>query len=81
MKAKFIGKYYGTGYDRDDVYLEYEYRGMTYVVAENRTKGNELLAWQHKSEQARIDKILDTPQQTNSKPINWDEIWEMLGWD
>lgn len=41
----------------------------------------ELLAWQHKSEQARIDKILDTPQQTNSRPINWDEIWEMLGWD
>lgn len=81
MKAKFISKHYGTGYDRGYVYLEYEYRGMTYTVYENRAKGNEPLAWQHKNEQARIDKILDTPQQIKSKPINWDEIWEMLGWD
>lgn len=81
MKAKFIGKYYGTGYDRHMVYLEYEYRGHTYTVYENRAKGNEPLAWQHKNEQARIDAILDMPQQKNGKPIDMDEIYEMLGWD
>lgn len=58
-KAKFIGKYHGTGYERDFVYLEYEYRGKTYTVYENRAKGNEPLAQQHKSEQALIDRQLD----------------------
>lgn len=78
MKAKFIGKYYGTGYDRNNVYLEYEYRGMTYTVMENRAKGNEPLSWQHKSEQARIDTILDAPESTDTTPTNWDEIWGIL---
>lgn len=59
-KAKYIGKHYGRGYDRHMVYLEYEYRGMKYTVYENRSKGNEPLSWQHSSEQARIDRILDT---------------------
>ena len=59
MKAKFIDKWYGTGYDRNMVYLEYEYRGERYTVTENMAKGNEPLAWQHKSEQARIDRIID----------------------
>lgn len=81
MKAKYIRKYYGTGYDRNSVYLEYEYRGMTYTVYENRSKGNEPLAWQHKAEQSRIDKIVDTPKQSNSKPFDMDEIWNMIGWD
>lgn len=79
-KAKYIGKYYGTGYDRNNVYLEYEYRGMTYTVMENRAKGNEPLSWQHQSEQSRIDMILDAPI-TETEPIDWDEIWTMLGWD
>lgn len=59
MKAKFIGKYYGTGFDRDHVYLEYEYRGRNYDVYENRAKGNELLSWQHSNEQARIDREIE----------------------
>lgn len=80
MKSKYIGKYYGTGYDRDSVYLEYEYRGMRYTVQENRAKGNEPLVWQHKSEQNRIDKIVDVPK-TQGKPIDQDEIWDMLGWN
>ena len=76
MKATYIGKHYGTGYERNMVYLEYEYRGMRYTVYENRSRGNEPLGWQHKSEQARIDNILDTP--THSNPIDWDEIWKMF---
>lgn len=79
MKAKFIGKYYGTGYDRNCVYLEYEYRGMTYTVMENSAKGNEPLSWQHKTEQSRIDAILDQ-KPTQGEPIDLDEIWTMLGW-
>lgn len=79
MKATYIGKHYGTGYDRNMVYLEYEYRGMRYTVYENRSRGNEPLAWQHKAEQARIDTILDS-KQTSGEPIDLNEIWEMLGW-
>ena len=58
MKAKYIGKYRGTGYNRHMIYLEYEYRGYIYTVYENTAKGNEPLSWQHKAEQARIDKII-----------------------
>ena len=75
MKAKYIGK----SYDKQFVYLEYEYRGKRYTVYENRAKGNEPLSWQHKSEQARIDRILDTPM-GNGKAFDLDEIWEMLEW-
>lgn len=79
MKAKFIGKTYGTGYDRNSIYLEYEYRGMRYTVHENRAKGQEPLAWQHKSEQNRIDSILDTKQATaTTAPAQegFDLLWE-----
>ena len=82
MKARFIDKWYGTGYNRNTVYLEYEYRNERYVVTENMAKGNEPLSWQHKTEQARIDKMLDTPKHNvNSEPFDMDEIYEMLGWD
>lgn len=80
-KAKYIGKYHGTGYDRNNIYLEYEYRGMTYTVMENKAKGNEPLSWQHKSEQALIDKILDTPEQKESHPFDINEIYKILEWD
>ena len=81
MKAKFIGKRYVTGYERDYIFLEYEYRGRRYEVYENRAKGNEPLSWQHKSEQLRIDKILDASRHNNGEPFNMDEIWEILEWD
>ena len=58
-KAKFVRKYYGKGYDRDFVFLDYEYRGYEYTVEENRAKGNIPLSWQHRSEQARIDRLID----------------------
>lgn len=79
MKSKYIGKYYGTGYERNRVYLEYEYRGMTYTVMEDKAKGNEPLAWQHRTEQDRIDAILDI-KTTKGEPIDIDEIWSMLEW-
>ena len=56
MKAEYISKYQ----DRDNIYLTYEYRGIKYEVRENRAKGNEPLSWQHRSEQDRIDRVLDT---------------------
>ena len=84
MKAKFIGKYYGTGFDRNMVYLEYEYRGCRYTVYENRARGNEPLSWQHRAEQDRIDATIDTIP-VKGESIDWDkelaEIFEMNGWN
>lgn len=65
-KAKFIGKTYGTGYNRHFVYLEYEYRGHTYEVYENRAKGNEPLAWQHRNAQAMIDRNIEIAEETKN---------------
>lgn len=83
VRAKFISKSYGTGYDRNSIYLEYEYKGMRYTIREDRVKGNEPLAWQHKSEQSMIDRMLESQNKpiTPGKPINMKEIFEMLGWD
>lgn len=72
MKARYIGKYNGTGYNRHMVYLEYEYRGYTYTVYENTAKGNEPLNWQHRAEQARIDSIIKAKEQ--EKNITKEEI-------
>ena len=63
MKAKYIGKFYGTGYNRHMIFLEYEYRGYTYTVYENTAKGNEPLSWQHKAEQTRIDSLIEAKAQ------------------
>ena len=41
------------------VHLEYEYRGMSYTVYENRNKGNIPLSWQHANEQGRIDSLIE----------------------
>ena len=59
LKARYIGKTYGRGYDKDFVYLEYEYRGKRYEVYENRAKGNEPLAWQHRNAQIEIDTAIE----------------------
>jgi len=81
MKPKYIGKWCGTGYDRNTVYLEYEYRGERYTITENMAKGNEPLSWQHKAEQDRIDKMLDTPQTQNGKPFDMNDIYELMRWN
>lgn len=59
MDALFVRKYYGSGYDAHMVYLDYSYRGHEYTVCENRERGNAPLSWQHRSEQARIDQLIE----------------------
>lgn len=71
-KAKFIRKYYGRGYDRDSVYLVYEYRGHEYTVYENMAKGNVPLAWQHRDEQANIDNLIEE-QSRPKKPYRYED--------
>lgn len=81
-EAKYLGKYYGTGYDRDSVYLEYEYKGHRYEVHENKSKGNEPLSWQHRMEQARIDRLIDMENNPGSgTPFDINKCFEILGWD
>lgn len=82
-KATFIQKWYGCGYDRHMVYLEYEYRGRRYTVYENRAKGNEPLSWQHRNAQAQIDSAIEieSKPQGQGNPPDWDEIFKELGWD
>ena len=58
-KAKFLRKYYGSGYDRAFVYWDYEYHGHEYTVELNRAKGSEPLAWQHRNAQDRIDSMIE----------------------
>lgn len=79
MKAKFVKKYNGTGFDRNTTYLVYEYRGMQYTVSENSAKGNEQLSWQHKTEQNRIDTIKDNSTQ-KGETVDMNDIYELMGW-
>lgn len=86
MEAKYIGQYIDRSFGQHIVKLEYEYRGMRYIVTENLIKGNEPLAWQHRSEQDRIDRVIEIEEKakqrtTPAEPINLDEIWEMMGWN
>lgn len=70
-KATFVRKYYGSRYTHDEeyVYLDYSYRGHEYTVIENRAKGNAPLSWQHRSEQARIDQLIEQEERDkNAKP-------------
>ena len=82
-KAKFIRKYYGVGYERNFVFMDYEYRGHGYTVYENLCKGNEPLAWQHKNHQSAIDNEIEreTKQKQTGEPFDLDEVWKILGWD
>lgn len=71
-KATFIGKYHGHGYDAHMVYLVYSYRGHEYTVGENLAQGNEPLAWQHRDEQDRIDRLIEQEErEKNAKPKPW----------
>lgn len=80
-KATFIGKTYGTGFDRDSVYLEYEYRGHRYEVYENRRKGNEPLSWQHRNAQAEIDQAIELEgkiKSTEDAMVGFNLFWEYV---
>ena len=75
-KATFIRKYYGSGYDAHMVYLDYSYRGNEYTVCENRAKGNAPLSWQHGSEQARIDQLIEQEERDKNakyKPYRYED--------
>lgn len=71
-KATFKYKYYGRGYERDFVYLVYEYRGREYTVYENLAKGNEPLSWQHRSAQAEIDRQIELENKPQ-KPFRYED--------
>ena len=86
-KAKFVGKWCGKGFDRDSVYLEYEYRGRTYIVHENNAKGNEPLAWQHRNAQGAIDRDIEVEEKLkefneSGKAESWETsfnaFWEFV---
>lgn len=80
MKAKFIRKYSGTGYEKDFVFLDYEYKGHIYTIYQNYAKGNEPLSWQHRTAQDRIDKIIETENisNDNEQVQNIDRVFEEL---
>ena len=91
VKAKWISTTYGKGYNAGWITREYEYRGRRYFTSENQKRGNamgEELWQQHKQEQARIDRELDTPEKIPTleeiREIDkrqkemWDEIWKMF---
>lgn len=58
-KAQFKRSYYETGFNRNIIYMDYEYRGKTYTVYSNLKKGNEPIAWQHSNAQAQIDAEIE----------------------
>lgn len=70
MKAKYIGRHIVKAFGEYVVYLEYEYRGHTYVVEDNRTFGNKPLAQQHRDEQGRIDFLIAKEEAAKKKALS-----------
>ena len=82
MKAKFIEKVY----DRYGKYvdLEYEYKGQTYFIRNHFSQNamDESLYQQHKKEQERIDNLINNKTETKKEgSFDFEEIWNMLGWE
>lgn len=72
-KAKFLYKYQGV--------LWYEYRGHEYIVNPQLWTST---AVQHRGEQMRIDAEIEREQKTKNhtgRPVDLDDIWELMGWD
>ena len=74
-KAKFLYRFKGV--------LWYEYRGRTYIVNPELWTST---ADQHRTEQAKIDADIEREKkaeenQKDCKPVDLDEIWNILGWD
>lgn len=75
-KATFVRKFYGRGYDAHMVYLVYSYRGHEYTVYEKLAKGNSPLAWQHRDEQAIIDRLIEQEEReknANAEPCRYED--------
>ena len=82
MKAKFIGKVY----DKYGKYvdLEYEYKGHTYFIRNHFFCFflDESLYQQHKKVLDRIDNLINNKTETKKEgSFNFEEIWNMLGWE
>ena len=73
-KANFLFKHDGI--------LWYEYRGHEYLV---NTKLWTSTAAQHKYEQKCIDAEIEREEKAKmhntGKPVDLDEIWDLMGWD
>ena len=81
MKAEFVRKAWNEKDRYNSPVYEYRYRSMTYYVTDYRNGYSETMRDQHINEQARIDRIIEAENRPQSKPIDWDEIFNMLGWN
>lgn len=79
-KATFIERNVRKQFSQTIVEMEYEYRGMRYTVTENLSRGNEPLSWQHRNQQAWIDRILDAPKgnTTEDAQKGFDLFWDFV---
>lgn len=73
-----------TMYGKYSNIVTYEYRGMKYDVeyAKDFSYCCTSPSIQHQNAQERIDRELDaTKVKSKGKPFDFDEIWNMMGWD
>lgn len=82
MRAKYKGKVRDkNGYA---VHLFYEYRGCEYMITDEHNGYSETMREKHIEAQKEIDRHLlqETEDATGiSKCFNFDEIFQMMGWD
>lgn len=78
MKAKKTGY---VEYGKYSNTVEYEYKGHKYdvVFARDCSYCCTPAHIQHRDAQERIDKMLESKNE--EKPIDMNEIWELMGWD
>ena len=79
MKATFKRKWTEKVFNVFWTYLEYEYRGYTYIVEINNNKGNEPLSWQHRNAQARIDRIIEMENNEKKEVKNQETADSIIG--
>lgn len=93
-KAKFVKRLKG-GYNhitkrKNNDILVYKYRGHEYDIEDIPPYQQEAWYFQnvHREEQSRIDRLIEDEEQrknANTERISfdeqWNEIWEMLGWN
>lgn len=80
-KAKFLFKARERKFNEDFTFYFWEYRGYKYTTYINHNKGNEPLQWQHKSEQDRIDGIIEQKEKQakeQEKQTDYSDVWNDL---
>ncbi len=75
-----------TFYEKYSNIVVYEYRGYKYEVeyAKDMSYCVTSPKVQHENKQAEIDRMIEKKNKGNLKdanPIDWDEIYNMLGWN